>query len=783
MRSAEEVAQDLVELCHPFLVIQSKIQSRDSVGNSHELETGLEWNEERNEERNEWKEEGTVNLIHQSARDFMHSCEMPTAFRFQSEKVHFEMAWRCIDLIQESASKFAEAAAVSELSLVFGPTRRKVYHLMFSDYYDTDSRPAKNPILGYGMESWSTHARNASSLAKALLKHPSKFFDERSMVRSWWYYNMGFGRQWHGFPGVDEPLNLSAHTGFVPWIEKVLAGGWLRKPAVNREIQVSRANAFLYAARQGHGAAMELLLEYGARVDLMDTPRLPVIHRLAESGNEMAVRACINHGTSLVAAGLAYATPLHFAAEGGHSAVVQLFIGAGVDLDAKDYRQETALMKAAHLNQSAIVRILLDCGAEVRTKNADGASALDLAAENGNKRITRMLLDRGATYDKASALRRAASQGDEAEVRRQLDDGVPVDAIDYEGLSALFGAAIKGHSAVAKLLIARGANIIAFVAACDFDGEKTDIHARKSRFRQNIGDALQRCNSATEINAVDHRGRTALHLGVDCVHISSGSMIIFAPERLTWHVSLVRALLDQGANIDTGDKQGLTALHYAGREGITSTVQLLLDRGAKIDAADKHGLTVLHYAAREDITSTVQLLLDRGAKIDAADRNGLTALDHVVREGKSSTVQLLLDRGAQIEARDHEGWTPLQAAIGRRPIDVATLTLLLDHGVEVDVEDGNGLTSLHHAVSRGDQRAIRTLLDRGAQVDARDHKGRTPLHLAAESSRCNMYPLVLLLDYGADINARDLKGLTPLKYAKKLTNGGSTKLLRHRGAV
>jgi ankyrin repeat protein len=745
--SAEEVVRDLVTLCHPFLVVQRKAGSpARSITRQYafELQKQVVLGEEIIEPTQKME---TVNLIHQSARDFMDSSEMPDAFRFEHEKVQFEMAWRCMNLLQESTKEFTGSR---EMSLTFRFRSGKVHREMdrrrrlgqWRIYAAVTGQPVpensgfenltleevgkKNLMLEYAVEHWPAHALKASSLAKSLLRHPNGFFDEPSIVRSWWYHQR---RDYSRLPCLSDSIGLSAYVGFVPWIEKVLAGGWLRKPEVNRRSQATRQLSITpleHAAVQGHGAAMRTLLEHGARADWLDTRKYvrPPIHIFAASGNVMAVRICLDHGTNLVAAGKKQETPLHLAAAEGHTAVVQLLIAAGADLEAHDVQQATALMKAANRNQDAIVRMLLNCGAEVRTKNGRRPSAFDLAAEEGNESIMRMLLDRGAFFDKATALRLAASRGDEAEVKLQLDGGVPVDAIDYSGLTALFCAALGDHNDVVELLIARGANIILFVTACDYDGGMTTIdnstykilqHQRLGRAAPAAVAASQRCESVTDVNAVDYRGRTPLHLGVNRVRTSR-----LEPEENTWHVSLIRALLDQGAKIETGDEQGLTALHYA------------------------------------------------------------------VRDGNSSVAKLLLDRGAKIEARDHKGRTSLQVAADQRWVNAATLNLLLDHGVgveSVDVVDENGLTSLHHAVCRGDQRGIRRLLDRQAQVDARDHRGRTPLHLAAESSSGNMYPLVLLLDHGADINARDLEGLTPLNHADKVTNGRNALLLRYRGAV
>ncbi len=61
--------------------------------------------------------------------------------------------------------------------------------------------------------------------------------------------------------------------------------------------------------------------------------------------------------------------------------------------------------------------------------------------------------------DAGEDLREAVRRGDIEKVRALLDSGVPVDAKNRYGATALFFAADKGHLAIVELLVARGADI------------------------------------------------------------------------------------------------------------------------------------------------------------------------------------------------------------------------------------------------------------------------------------------------------------------------------------
>jgi ankyrin repeat protein len=754
-RSAEEVVRDLVTLCQPFLAIQSKAGPRDRTSTA---DVPAELKRTSAQENRIASQGQTVNLIHQSARDFMDSRDVPSRFRFKREEVHFTIAWKCMDLIWSGANA-----------------------------------GTKSPLLEYAIEHWPAHARRASLLAKPLLRHPSGFFKKFSMVRSWWWHQKGDQGGYLGLPHIDDSLCLSAYTGFIPWIEKVLIGGWLWKPAVKYVDLGSRETPLWYAAQQGHEAALQALLEHGATTIWYggDVRHLPVIHLFAESGNEMAARVCLDYGVNLMAVGNKQQTPLHLAAAGGHDAVLQLLLGAGADCEVQDSYQETALMKAARRGYSTVVRTLLDYGAEVSANNCDGASALMLAAEARHEHVMSTLLGRGALFDGATSLCLAASQGDEAEVMLKLDSGVPVNAKSFENMTALYCAAREGHNAVVQALVARGADINAIAAACELAGGKKIMHAITSRFGQDkrFGRFVQLCcGLGADINTVDNRGRPALHAALQRSAVQAllghGADVnaVDGVGRTALHsavqCSAAQVLLDHGAKFDAADGVGATSPHTAASSGHYEVAKLLIDHGALVDARNSKGETPLNLLAkRHPSKSTATLLLDHNAEVDAKDMDGQTPLHWAVFCNRVDIAKVLLDRGANVEAIDYKGRTPLLRV--DYPFSEETAALLLDHNARIDAEDMYGMTLLHSAYWAED--FARMLLDRGAQIDAEDMMGVTPLHMAARDSSERI--VKLLLERGAEVNFHDHYGLTPLNYAYEASRARIVQLLISRGAV
>ena len=76
----------------------------------------------------------------------------------------------------------------------------------------------------------------------------------------------------------------------------------------------------------------------------------------------------------------------------------------------------------------------------------------------------------------------------------------------------------------------------------------------------------------------------------------------------------IKALLEAGADVNTADVNGRTALIWAAQKGHTETSQALLEAGADVNAKGEDGYTALMYAANAGHTEIVELLKKAGAK-------------------------------------------------------------------------------------------------------------------------------------------------------------------------
>jgi ankyrin repeat protein len=162
---------------------------------------------------------------------------------------------------------------------------------------------------------------------------------------------------------------------------------------------------------------------------------------------------------------------------------------------------------------------------------------------------------------------------------------------DGYGRTPLSWAAEKGHEAVVRLLVEKGA----------------DLESRDS-----------------------YDGRTPLS---------------WAAEK--GHEAVVKLLLGKGAELEAKDKYyGRTPLWRAAVNGHEAVVKLLLEKGAELKAKDEHyGRTPLWRAAVNGHEAVVKLLLEKGADVNAQGGYYGNALQAASVKGHEKVVELLLGTG------------------------------------------------------------------------------------------------------------------------------------------
>jgi ankyrin repeat protein len=212
-----------------------------------------------------------------------------------------------------------------------------------------------------------------------------------------------------------------------------------------------------------------------------------------------------------------------------------------------------------------------------------------------------------------------------------------------------------------------------------------------------------------------------------------------------------RALLTRGADANSADADGSTALHWAVENDDADLTSALLAAGARARATNRHGIAPLHLAATNGNAAIALALIAAGADVNGATPGGEAPLMMAARTGDAATIGALLARGAAVEARESwRGQTALMWAAAENNPDA--IRLLVQAGADVRARSTAGsFTPLLFAVRGGHVAATRALLDAGADVNERLADGMSAMVLALYNAHYEA--AALLLDRGADPRA------------------------------
>ena len=453
-----------------------------------------------------------------------------------------------------------------------------------------------------------------------------------------------------------------------------------------------------------------------------------------------------------------------------------------VDVNARQADGATALHWAAHWNDLEAAELLIRGGADVNAANDYGVTPLSLACTNANAAMVESLLKAGANAEAVlptgeTVLMTCARIGSLGGVQSLLAHGAHVDSKDTEyGQTALMWAAAQGHSAVAQVLIEKGADVHAYskngLTPLLFAARSVDVQTAEVLMEAgaNINEASKPPERKPEAPGIAKVGNYNDEGSGERSQLRPMTPLLMASA--SGQEKLAIFLLERGADPNAWDG-GAAAIHYAMLQGI----------------AYIGGVPRANYVAflfRPNMRELVKALVAHGANLNiqfessalsggtSGFRNVVGASPFLLATSSNDTglMRLLAANGADTRLPTKAGLTPLMVAAGSgrgnsRPEDtldgfrgaLEATKLALELGNDIKAVDNRGWTALHGAAFSGSDPIVEFLVEKGADVNAKAKNGDTPLELAVPKNKEIVHTSTgnLLIKFGATPKNGDKK--------------------------
>lgn len=444
------------------------------------------------------------------------------------------------------------------------------------------------------------------------------------------------------------------------------------------------STALLWAAHWNDIETAELLVRAGADTNVANDLRMTPLVQACTNGNAKLVALLLAAGASANTPAATGETPLMTCARTGALDAVRTLVAHGADVNTKETTQhQTALMWAAAEQHPRVVHALIEAGGDVNANTTSGFTALHFAARAGDIATTQTLLDAGVDVNIRSRPDPEPARGADGRASRAAAATLVANgSMNFPGSTPLLVATVRGHVALARYLLERGAdpNVL--------DAGFAPLHWASGAWENGLANPVY--------GFVDPIG------GI--------------PDRDD-KLQLVKALLAHGANPNlqmtvrpptfggtgTGgynDAVGATSFIVAANASDVEMMRLLLAHGA-----DPHLVTKTHSNAilaatglnrgigeivddEERALAAVTFLLELGVDPKAVTTYNENALFGPGYRGWNTVLKLLITKGADVNIVNKAGVTPYLAAsgfgdrLGGVLYNKAGAELLLEHGAD-----------------------------------------------------------------------------------------------------